>query len=352
MTDYIVVRPDHFDQLGSAEESVFCLVTNPRIMDRFVIEESPQYPRHLITSLAASEDLPHLLSEVIPQSAHVLVISPDCLIESPPLEKLGLRRKLLVMPCHSTPNSLGSIEHFLWAVERTNSATQAAFADHFFERGRASKHLTIVDEIYGVSAVFRHLDETYEWNQQAGPVDWGEQQIAPAGELSCLPTDVMQYDANCRLDVNGEIALKGPPIVHSGKAPFAREDQAAIYAELADLVERAVIATIESGVIRKVRPATGAATSGARMLEALFDVDVRYRVVWEIGFGINTELALRSGNFGMNEVYGATNGVFHLGLGLTPYTQYALTFLCPNSIVLDADGQLMIGERYGAVVSP
>jgi hypothetical protein len=79
------------------------------------------------------------------------------------------------------------------------------------------------------------------------------------------------------------------------------------------------------------------------LLEALFAIDSRYRVLWEIGIGINTELEPLPGNAGMNETYGAEEGVVHWGLGLTPYTQYALILLTPECRVLDSQGATLAG---------
>ncbi|WP_235433527.1 aspartate-semialdehyde dehydrogenase [Protofrankia coriariae] len=61
-------------------------------------------------------------------------------------------------------------------------------------------------------------------------------------------------------------------------------------------------------------------------LTELYTVDDNYRLVWEFGIGLNTALRQQPGNCGMNEMYGAGNGVVHLGFGLTPTTRYALTF--------------------------
>jgi hypothetical protein len=47
----------------------------------------------------------------------------------------------------------------------------------------------------------------------------------------------------------------------------------------------------------------------------------------------------------MNEVHGGTGGMIHFGLGLTPYTQYHLDIICPNTQVLGSNGECIIGEK-------
>jgi hypothetical protein len=44
-----------------------------------------------------------------------------------------------------------------------------------------------------------------------------------------------------------------------------------------------------------------------------------------------------------NEVYGHKNGCIHWGLGLTPRTQYHLDIICPNTIVVNEKGTVIVG---------
>lgn len=65
----------------------------------------------------------------------------------------------------------------------------------------------------------------------------------------------------------------------------------------------------------------------------------------QIGFGINTQLEILPGNLGMNEVYGGKYGSIHWGLGLTPWTQYHLDIICPDTKVLSDTGEIIIGSH-------
>jgi hypothetical protein len=338
------IRPARLRQLGAPDGATFCLVTSPSIAPYLSVERDGGYAGYTTIVLGPGDSFTDLLRDSVPARAHVLVVSPDRLFESPPPALLG-ERKLLAMACNSTPTTPETLAHFVAVLETTDPAAQEAFADRFFSLAEASELLEIVDEAYGTRAVFRHLDDDYEWNQQAGPVGWGEQQLAPAGELSALPTDVMHFDPDLRFALDGEIALRGLPILHSGAASFTRADQARIHADLATIADEAVIASVEHGVIKNVRATGPSADPAVAMLDAMFRVDARYRVVWEIGFGINTAMTPAPGNAAMNEVYGGANGHFHLGVGLTPFTQYALIVVCPGTRVLGIDGDILVGSR-------
>lgn len=339
----ILIRPQRLRQFGSSEGSHFCLVTNSSLLNQFQIVESNGYASTMIVPYDSGQSFEQLLDEVIPEPAHVLVISPQFFFQSPAPEKLK-QRKLVVMPCNSTPTSLSAIQHFLEIIERSDPNKLEAFAERFFELGRASEFLEIINDVHGTRAVFEHLDDSYEWNQQAGFMEWGEQQIAPAGELSALPDDIMRFNANLRLKVDGEIALQGQPTVHSGAVSFLPEDQRRIYERLESMRNHAVIASVRNGLITSLRATHPEAKPCADMLNAMFMLDSRYRIIWEMGFGINTVHELLPGNFGMNETYGGTDGVFHLGLGLTPYTQYALILICPDTRVLGRNGEALVGK--------
>jgi hypothetical protein len=337
-----VIRPHRYRPFGPGDGCEFVLATNEKSRDDFEIQ-AVGYTGSRVIGFDSFEAFERQLEAGIPEPSHVLVISPHCFFRSPRPEQIGPRRKLMAMACNSTPTPLEAIAHFLDAMERTDPARQEAFADRFFELGEASDYLEIVDARHGTRAVFEHLNDAYVWNQQAGPVEWGGQQIVPSGEISVLPIDIVRFDASLRLAVNGEIALHGQPVLHSGTTPYLREDQTRIYERLARLRDHAAIATVEDGLVTRLRATHPDAAPAVSMLESLFDVDSRYRILWEIGFAINTALEMLPGNFAMNEVHGGTNGALHWGFGLTPYTQYHLDITCFNTRVLSSDRELLLG---------
>ncbi|OAB55229.1 hypothetical protein AY600_14120 [Phormidium willei BDU 130791] len=347
--DPIVIRPDRYRQFGAAEDSTFCLVTNSAIRENFRLEPEGGYRDYRVLVMDREGQINEMFaSGEIPEPAHVLVISPLSFFRSPQPESLGPRRKLIAMACNSTPTSLEAIAHFLRIIERTDPYGQLAFAERFFERGPEADYMEMIDETYGTRAVFQHLSDDYEWNQQAGPLEWGEQQLAPAGEVSVLPADIWDFNNRLRLSIDGEVVFRGLPILHSGEVSFLREDQERIFDKLRRMHEAAVIARVENGAVMEVRAAEPAAEPAQRMLETMFEVDSRFRVIWELGFAINTEVELLWDNVAMNEVYGGTNGCLHFGLGLTPYTQFHLDIICPGTKILAPNGELLFGGAPNA----
>jgi hypothetical protein len=324
----------------------FCLVVDAAARDAYELAGG-DYGRAEVLGLPPGVDLDRFLPERVPDGAHVLVVCPERFLASPGEEAIG-DRQLAVLPAGSTPLTPEQVRHFLAVAERTDAERQAKIAAAFFDAVERTDHLRIVDARYGTEAVFRHRSGDYSWNQQAGPLSPGEQQIVPGGELSVLPVDIVGFDADARLDVTGRLALRGWPIVHRADEPGDAADQAELFTALRSMAGGAVVVEVADGVIRGYSPADEGARPAAAALETLLAADPRYRTLWELGFGINAELEQLPANCGPNEVYGGADGAFHLGLGLTPWTRFALTFSCPDSAVTDADGEVLLGDRRAA----
>ena len=346
MKKKIVIHPQHIRQFAGAEGSTFCLVTNPDVVDRFRIEQSGGYKGYCVRTFSREEEFAALLQS-LPEPAHVLVASPHCFVQSPSPDAIGMRQ-VVAMACNSTPADVPVIEHFLRIIERTDPAQLETFAQRFITAIESCDYMEIVDEVVGTRARFDHIDESYSWSQQAGPLTWGEQQIAPMGEISVLPIFIRDFDAQRRLAINGEICFRGHPILHSGTPSFLRSDQQRIYSKLAPLQQHPVIASVADGFITDVRPVGSGAKPVVEMFEAMFAVDSRFRIIWEIGFAINTFMEILPGNHAMNEVYGGTHGCLHWGLGLTPYTQYHLDMICPDTHVIGNHGERLLGTPQSA----
>jgi hypothetical protein len=347
MSHVITVDPDKLRQFGSPEGVVFCLVTNPEFKDDIIVKKSGRYRDYITVPLHKGERFEDILPS-IPEPSHILGISPAAFFESPMSEVLGPQRKVLGMACNSTPTTLELIAHFLDVMERTSPEEQDAFSDTFFELLEdADDHLVYVDAKRGTRATLQHMEETLVWNQQAGALEWGQQQIVPAGEISVLPIDITEFEENLRLPLEGEIVIRGYPILHSGTPSFSRADQARIYGELSGLNKHAIVCRVEGGMITDIRPDTPGAMPAINMLNAMFEVDSRYRIVWEMGHALNTSLELVVGNHAMNEVYGGTHGCLHWGLGLTPYTQFHLDIISPDTTVYTDKGIIVLGVEGG-----
>jgi hypothetical protein len=350
MSEPITIHPSRLSAFGPADGAVFCLITNPEIADAIVVEHDGSYRDYLTVLLGAGDEFDDVLVQQVPQEAHVVVISPVHFFISPEPEVLGPRRKLLALACNSTPTALEDIRHFVDVMERTSAAEQDAFSERFFELAESTDQLIYVDERHGTRATLDHLREDLVWNQQAGSLDWGDQQLVPAGEISVLPIGIFDFDENLHLPLDGEIAFRGYPILHGGKMSFTREDQARIQRTLWPLKEYAVVAAVQKGRMTALRPFSPEAEPLARMLEAMFAVDSRYELVWEMGHAMNTALEIWPGNHAMNETYGSTHGCLHFGLGITPYTQYHLDIVAPDTTVYTDAGDVVLGMKGGSTL--
>lgn len=345
----IKLNPARFSQFGPAEGSVFCLVTNREIENELEIVKDAPYAEYRTVILNPGDDFEAMLAdETIPQNSHSLVISPYRFFESPSEEALGPNRKLMGMACNSTPTDLEIIRHFIGVIEKTSAREQGEFSDRFFELAESTDHLVYVDERHGTQAVLDHLADGLVWNQQAGPLDWGEQQIVPSGEISVLPMQIVEFDESLHLPLEGSIAFRGFPILHNGTPSFTRKDQARLQGKLAGLETEAMVCEVTRGAITSLRPFRNEGAEVAKVFEAMIEIDSRYALIWEIGHALNTSLDIFPGNHAMNEVYGGERGCLHWGLGLTPFTQYHLDIISPDTTVYTESGEVVLGDKGGA----
>ncbi len=340
----IEIFPDRFNQFGSKKNNNFYLITNSRLSKKFVIHENSEYQNYQTITYDPEENFINIIKEQIPNNSHILVIAPDCYFRSPKPKDLGQNKKLCVMACNSTSTSEEAIKHFLNCAEKTNPYEQDKIAQQFFINCESTEILKLVDEEYDTYAEFHHLNEKLQWHEQIGEIDWGGQQLFPSGEISVLPLEIFTSDLNNKINVNGQIALKGIPIVHSGLPSFLLEDRERIFRALSNIQKYALIAELEQGIITEIKPSHSSVELAADMLTAMCEIDSRYRMIIEIGFGINYNMQIFPGNCAMNEVYSNnSNGTVHFGLGLTPHTQYHLDIICPSLKVFGKENQLIFG---------
>ncbi|MET7878943.1 hypothetical protein ABZS52_18675 [Micromonospora profundi] len=350
MDSRIQVDPRALRQFGGAGSS-FYLITDDTLASQCDLNDRDCFGKSDVIGVARGSRLGAVLDE-LPADAAVLVAATGLFIRSTDMKDLRERR-ISILPCGSTPVRPEHLRYFLDVVARTDPAAQTAFAEKFFSALGETSAVRLVDDQQRTECVFDPHDETYVWNQQAGVLEPGEQQIAPAGELSVLPMDIDTFDPTRRLALEGSVTLRGEPIVHGGYDDALTGAQADLYGKLSALRRHPVVVEIESGVIATCRPGSRAPESerAAAVLNDLFESEPRYRVVWELGFGINTAMNVVPANCGLNEVYGATNGVVHLGVGLTPFTTFALTFICPATRLVGDDDSVLLGTARSAVAS-
>ena len=253
------------------------------------------------------------------------------------------------MACHSGYTDLNGVEHFLRIGEKTDPDEQQCISDRFFTQGTAATHLDFNNDTYGTCARFMHQNDAYEWHEQLGTLDYGDQQVFPAGEIACflVPLDTKQLRPDTRFTLNGQLVLKGHCIVQSGSPSFLRQDQERIYQQLCSLQEHAVIIDVKQGDIINITASNILCQPAARILRALIDIDSRFGRLYEIGFAINRHLVCWPGNTAMNEVYGGAFGTIHIGLGMLPHTQYHIDIFCEGTRVLNNKGETIFGTTPG-----
>ncbi|MFP3675259.1 hypothetical protein SB724_20810, partial [Bacillus sp. SIMBA_031] len=71
---------------------------------------------------------------------------------------------------------------------------------------------------------------------------------------------------------------------------------------LEEIEHAPLIAEVENGVITAVSSEQD--TAALKIIESLFMVDSRYRIIWELGIGSHTGLENKRGNFAPNESFG------------------------------------------------
>ncbi|MEU7132503.1 hypothetical protein [Streptomyces sp. NPDC046261] len=336
------ITASDFGQFGDPS-GTFCLITDEAGLKTIHCRPGKGYERVLHLALPPGQSLGELLAAHVPADADVLVACPGRFIES--TRGIGARR-LSVLPAGSTPLTAGHVRYFLTSAARTDVAGQEAAAEEFFEHAGAADRLLITDDVAGTEAEFDHSVGECVWNQQAGVLGPGEQQVFPAGKLSVTAAEITVFSPGARLaGLRGTLTLRGWPIVHRHADAADEPEQRRLFEALTPLVSHAVHLEVSGGVIDRVTPADAGARPAAGALETLLTAEPLYRTIWELGFGINTGTEVIPANCGPNEVYGARHGVLNLGVGVTPTTRFALAFLCPRGSLLTADGTPVLGAR-------
>jgi hypothetical protein len=293
----------------------------------------------------------------LPQHTHIFVISPQHDFAAPNPTILGTRQLSAVL-CYSTPTSHADLQQILMAIECTNPVHQHTVAEQLFTLANASPQLALVDAQYGTEAVLQHWRGDHEWRQQVGPlVEWGSHQMVPAGEISLVPcgaSDAHRSTAGSdrHFLLDGEVALHGCPIVHTGEDPGLRHQQAPLYKVLRVLEEHAMIATVRAGTITQLRATHPQVQPAVRLFREFFEGHPQSRTITEIGLGFNDAFDLLPGNHAANEVWGGPYGTVHVGMSLLPLASYHVTLVCPGLTLTGKDGHVLIGPPLGTEVVP
>src|SRR5262249_37242768 len=130
-----------------------------------------------------------------------------------------------------TPTTRGQIAYFLDTLHRCDVTRQENFCLRLVDALERTSTLRLVDTVHGSVAEFG-IGGDYEWNQQAGVIAPGEQQVAPPGEFSALPANINSFDETRRLKLEGSLTVFGPAIVHRADRDGLLETQARLFEAL------------------------------------------------------------------------------------------------------------------------
>jgi hypothetical protein len=328
---------------GQSDYCAFYILTENEISDNInFIDPQEKYSSISCVIVSSNEDVTNWLKINRAVKKSVIIVAPNIYCRSPNPELLKNNTKLGILACFSTPSTIESIAHFLKQAEFTDAIKQDIRGELFFKQAQGADRLEFYDMESNTKTVFNHLDDNLQWHEQTGVLDWGDQQLLPSGEISTLPVSVFGQNIDSQLNINGVITIQGVAVLHSGQVSYLDEDQKNIYDSLSAINTHPIYLTIQNGLIKNI-DAQQKDHPAKIMLESLIAVDSRYRILIEIGFGINNNLELYPSNNAMNEVFGGDNGVVHFGFGLLPYTQYHMDFLCPNISVKKTNGDTIFG---------
>ena len=308
-----------------------------------------------------AEEIPATIA-AIPGHKHVFCITTDATFRSPDPSSLT-DVKLGVLPLFSTGYSFEKLRKSLELIFQADYKAQNEKSQQVLEL------LENADEIMlkSNSSIIARLDLLYPnrvyFFNQSGYMDWGQQSVLPGGEVSLLTDSHGQYSAESKFSFNGYLDLKGIPVVHYGTCPCSiarycsrfkksdsnkktisqnnqlssiREKQTSIFLRLSDLYYNPVRIKIDSGVITDLAPVGKKSEAFFQLLE-LFEEDGNYKKIHEFGIGLNNNyVLLPNDNFLPNEMI---EGI-HLGLGLTPFTEFHIDLVCPYIEVYTVNGNI------------
>jgi hypothetical protein len=329
----VVIRPRDFAPLfGDDLGDVFLLVASPRVRRELCLDpgEHPEVAELAWTGPEARAAFLGLLAGLRRDGrrAAVLWIADDEYEHYYPEQIEGA--KLGAISYFSGSFSPESLRKTIRVVTATDYHGQLRLEAEFVGLVESSRRILFHCPRYGTTAAFRH-QEAEHWFSMHGPLDYGQQIVLPTGELATLTNASGGFDLDSRFPIDGEVVLRGEPIVHRGGRDVTAGQTEAMYEEFSCMRDHAVVLEVECGFIHAARSAGPGPNPLLAVVEKVFAQDRRYRKIHEVGFGTNPECAaLAPFNFFPNERY---PGV-HFGLGLGGYTSFHHDLVCTEVEVL------------------
>jgi hypothetical protein len=351
MSGKIIIEPHRITQFQPLIYPNFCFITSPEYNELFDIYNNPNYYNYNAKLvIQPHEDLSHFIATNTLDNCDILLLIPNAFAlgyKNPHacLPKGSLsKRRMVALRCLSTPASKEDISLIVKALYDIPIDRQMKLVDRLYELGESAEYLEIQDSKEHSYARFDHLSDDYTWHSLYGTPSPGQFVLAPSGETNVIVTKMENSRENqVSLDINGTIILHGVPIVHHGMELNCERKQAQIFNDLNALRFAPVKATVKKGEIIDVNPLDPAANAASNRLKKLFQEDERYRLILELGFGLNENLSISKGNLGTNEFYGGQGGCIHYGLGRVPHTKFHIDIVCPNARLVTSEGERIFG---------
>jgi hypothetical protein len=296
------------------------LAISTQIRDRVTVDRDIPTPVHELpwTGPDSRGDLLGVLSQARRDGLRtsVLWIADDEFEHLPPGQSADT--KLGAISFFSTGFSAGALTQVLRIIWATDYQSELATEQRLTTALEEADSLVLTTPALGASCRFRHQTSEH-WFSLHGPLRWGDQTVLPTGEMSTLADDGGQFDPDSRLELSGDVVLKGSPIIHRGDPSVSRRDTAETYARLSAMEDVPVIARISGGWIQEFAAPLPESRRLRDAFRALTEAEPRYRKIHEFGFGTHRGCAERMrSNFLPNE---RCPGI-HLGLGLGHYTPF------------------------------
>ena len=329
---------------GNDLGDVFVLVTSPDIRETIRLESRDGFPVEEIswegpdTRAAVIATFRELDAQA--KRGSVLWIAADEFEHY--LEEDLANVKLAAISFFSDSYSPESLRRYLAIIGATDYDHELALEDRLLGLLEDAERVVFRAPRFGTHATFEHHDSEH-WFSLHGVLDFGQQTVLPTGELATLTDPSGEFHFESRFMVNGDIVLKGHPIVHRGNRGVTRDETDRMYEALANMHRFGVVCRVRDGLIEEISSPTPGPNPLFAVIRSLFDLDERYRKIHEIGFGTNVGCArMLSRNFFANERW---PGV-HCGLGLGGFTPFHLDLACMEMDVMIQTSQGEIVDVY------
>lgn len=327
------ITPSNIPLFKPAQREAFCLLTTKALKNKINIVLSAQYKKYLHLFFEEGDDIHAILNRDELAEADVLFI-PYGLMDDKNFRVKAVKKsqRFIRFNCCKTPINLALLEQFIQLLHTTNPTEQHIKAEHMFDLLEVSDRIVFENTQHHKTATLEISPEIL-WTEAYAVARFGEPVSFPNGEIVISHDDFQDNAVPPITSLNGEMILKGFPILHRVVPQhfFPEAAQAKMFQDLCALHHSAALVTIEAGVIQDIVALDPGAAPAVRVFQTLFDFDARFRTVSELGFGLDSQVNMMpERNTILNEAYGGQGICFHLGLG-SLQTALHLDVICPET---------------------